>query len=144
VPPSQVERTRQLQPTELDKLRQLCVKEHAEQPKLREEQLKREKKAALPSPRLGMTVKQVLENTHMGTPMKVNRSVGSYGVHEQWVYGGWGVPLLRERPSHQLARVKPRAQGQGGGHMRGLARDVGESNEDKVLESLRSFALPMQ
>jgi len=34
---------------------------------------------------LGMTTEQVLLS--WGNPNDVNRSVGSWGVHEQWVYG---------------------------------------------------------
>jgi len=33
---------------------------------------------------LGMTKKMVMDS--MGEPDKVNRSVGSWGVHEQWIY----------------------------------------------------------
>jgi len=37
--------------------------------------------------RLGMTADQVRKSS-WGKPSSINRSVGSYGVHEQWVYGG--------------------------------------------------------
>ncbi len=36
--------------------------------------------------RAGMTAKQVLAS-NWGRPNSVNRTTGSYGVHEQWVYG---------------------------------------------------------
>jgi hypothetical protein len=36
----------------------------------------------------GMTAKQVVEQTSWGKPESINRSTGSWGVHEQWVYGG--------------------------------------------------------
>ncbi len=35
---------------------------------------------------LGMDVRQVLASR--GRPLDINRSTGSYGVHEQWVYVG--------------------------------------------------------
>lgn len=37
--------------------------------------------------RLGMTAQQA-RASNWGAPDKINRSSGSYGVHEQWVYGG--------------------------------------------------------
>lgn len=37
--------------------------------------------------RVGMTAKQVL-GSNWGRPESVNRTTGSYGTHEQWVYGG--------------------------------------------------------
>jgi len=36
--------------------------------------------------RMGMTRGQVRES--WGSPKRINRSVGSWGVHEQWVYSG--------------------------------------------------------
>lgn len=36
---------------------------------------------------IGMTAKQV-RASNWGAPAKINRSTGSYGVHEQWVYSG--------------------------------------------------------
>jgi len=35
--------------------------------------------------RIGMTTEQVI--AAWGRPRDINRTVGSYGVHEQWVYG---------------------------------------------------------
>lgn len=46
------------------------------------------RRAKLPGVRLGMTEKQVINGTNWGHPKSVNRSVGSWGVHEQWIYGG--------------------------------------------------------
>ena len=37
--------------------------------------------------RLGMTTEMV--QASWGHPRHINRSVGSWGVHEQWVYGGY-------------------------------------------------------
>lgn len=37
--------------------------------------------------RIGMTAKQV-RASNWGGPESINRSTGSYGTHEQWVYGG--------------------------------------------------------
>lgn len=36
---------------------------------------------------IGMTASQV-RASNWGKPQKINRSSGSYGIHEQWVYGG--------------------------------------------------------
>lgn len=36
---------------------------------------------------IGMTADQV-RGSNWGKPSSINRSTGSYGVHEQWVYGG--------------------------------------------------------
>ncbi len=48
------------------------------------------KLSKLPNPRLGMAAKTVAEKTNWGQPDKINRSGGSFGVHEQWVYEGKG------------------------------------------------------
>lgn len=40
-----------------------------------------------PEPALGMTSEEVERHTGWGIPEKKNISTGSYGVHEQWVYG---------------------------------------------------------
>jgi hypothetical protein len=45
-----------------------------------------EHRKSLPNARLGMSTKQVIERTNMGKPEKINRTVGRWGVHEQWVY----------------------------------------------------------
>ena len=37
--------------------------------------------------RVGMSAQDVFDSS-WGKPQKVNRTIGSYGVHEQWVYGG--------------------------------------------------------
>ena len=37
--------------------------------------------------RLGMTPKQVIEDTSWGKPKSINRTTNEYGVREQWVYG---------------------------------------------------------
>ena len=41
-----------------------------------------------PGVKIGMTSKQVIENTSWGKPNKVNRTTNRYGAREQWVYGG--------------------------------------------------------
>ncbi len=41
-----------------------------------------------PGVKIGMTAKQVIENTSWGKPNKVNRTTNRYGTREQWVYGG--------------------------------------------------------
>lgn len=40
-----------------------------------------------PGVKIGMTAKQVIENTSWGKPNKVNRTTNRYGTREQWVYG---------------------------------------------------------
>ena len=50
---------------------------------------------ALPNPRIGMSAKTVREKTKFGPPNDINRTVGKWGVHEQWVYGN-GVYLYFE------------------------------------------------
>ena len=42
----------------------------------------------LPTPRLGMSDRQVREKTSWGEPNRVNRTVTAGGVSEQWVYPG--------------------------------------------------------
>ena len=37
--------------------------------------------------RIGMTKEQV-KNSNWGRPNSINRSTGSFGTHEQWIYGG--------------------------------------------------------
>ena len=49
-----------------------------------------EERAALakkPSARIGMTAKQVRNNTNWGKPDKVNETLDSRGSFQQWVYG---------------------------------------------------------
>lgn len=41
-----------------------------------------------PGVRIGMTAKQVVENTSWGKPNKVNKTTNRHGTREQWVYGG--------------------------------------------------------
>ena len=38
---------------------------------------------------LGMNKKQVIAS--WGKPRDINKSVGSWGVHEQWIYGEYGT-----------------------------------------------------
>lgn len=41
-----------------------------------------------PDARIGMTGEQVINNTRMGKPDVINRTVGKRGPREQWVYEG--------------------------------------------------------
>lgn len=41
---------------------------------------------------IGMSEEQLL--CTLGKPKRINRSVGSWGVHKQWVYGKYGRPLV--------------------------------------------------
>jgi len=44
----------------------------------------------LPSPKLGMTTKQVAEKSNWGKPDQINRYGNASGTREQWVYDGRG------------------------------------------------------
>lgn len=44
-------------------------------------------KAALPTPRIGMTQKQVTDRTNWGQPESINTTTSSGRTTEQWVYG---------------------------------------------------------
>lgn len=46
------------------------------------------RKAKLPGVRLGMSKKTVMTKTNWGEPERINRTITSAGVREQWVYGG--------------------------------------------------------
>lgn len=48
-----------------------------------------------PGASIGMTAKQVLNNTSWGQPNKVNRTTTASGVDEQWVYGGGNYLYFR-------------------------------------------------
>lgn len=47
----------------------------------------RKRREALPSPRIGMTREQVINQTRWGKPYDVNRTTTARGTREQWVYG---------------------------------------------------------
>ncbi len=47
----------------------------------------RKRREAMPSPRIGMTVTQVIDQTTWGRPHAINRTTSARGVREQWVYG---------------------------------------------------------
>jgi len=54
------------------------------------EELKRkeqERLSKLPGVQIGMTTKQVLEQTSWGKPNRTNRTTTAHGTSEQWVYG---------------------------------------------------------
>lgn len=44
----------------------------------------------LPAPKLGMTMKQVVEKTSWGSPDRIHSTNSVYGKREQWVYEGVG------------------------------------------------------
>lgn len=54
--------------------------------RVKREQLEAARVAGLPSPKLGMTGKQVREKTNWGHPSHINTTGGKWGTHEQWVY----------------------------------------------------------
>lgn len=45
-------------------------------------------RASKPGARIGMTMKQVINETEWGKPGSINRTTTSNGTTEQWVYGG--------------------------------------------------------
>jgi hypothetical protein len=45
------------------------------------------RQAKLPGVRLGMSKKTVITKTNWGEPERINRTITSAGVREQWVYG---------------------------------------------------------
>lgn len=45
--------------------------------------------AKKPAAAIGMTKKQVLNNTNWGEPNSINTTTNKYGTHEQWVYGDY-------------------------------------------------------
>ena len=51
-------------------------------------QAERERRAKMPGARIGMTRKQVVDNTSWGPPEKINETISTYGTREQWVYDG--------------------------------------------------------
>lgn len=44
-------------------------------------------RAALPSPKLGMTQQQIVDQSNWGRPIDINRTITATGTREQWVYG---------------------------------------------------------
>jgi hypothetical protein len=48
------------------------------------------KQASAPGARIGMTPKQVINDTTWGAPTRVNRTTTASGVREQWVYDHCG------------------------------------------------------
>lgn len=46
----------------------------------------RQRLAALPKAKIGMTAKQVLDQSSWGSPDKINRTTTAQGFREQWVY----------------------------------------------------------
>ena len=48
---------------------------------------RQEKQAKKPGVKIGMTSKQVINDTKWGKPDEINRTTTQYQVSEQWVYG---------------------------------------------------------
>lgn len=55
--------------------------------KIKEQEIKEKAVKKSQGVRIGMTKQEVLDSS-WGKPTKINKTTGSYGVHEQWVYGG--------------------------------------------------------
>jgi len=71
-------------------VRELAVQQQRAAEAQREEEkrkLERSRVAKLPGVRIGMTVDQVLSQSHWGRPWSINRTTSATGVREQWVYG---------------------------------------------------------
>jgi hypothetical protein len=49
--------------------------------------LYRDELSKKPGVKIGMTKKQVIENSSWGKPISINKTKNRYGVNEQWVYG---------------------------------------------------------
>lgn len=62
-----------------------AAKEYDEQKAKKAEEAKQKRKSE--GVRIGMTKDEVL-GSNWGQPKSVNKTTGSYGTHEQWVYGG--------------------------------------------------------
>ena len=76
---------------ELEKNKLELEKKKQEEKELKEEkkrQLQRKIQSSKQGVSIGMTPKQVIEDTSWGKPQSVNRTTNQYGVHEQWGYGG--------------------------------------------------------
>lgn len=58
--------------------------QEAEQARLQAAEKARKKREGV---QLGMTQQEVLDSS-WGKPERINRTIASYGTHEQWVYGG--------------------------------------------------------
>ena len=63
---------------------QAADQDETDRKKTRREDLARRKKAGVT---LGMSQEEVIQSV-WGKPQKINRSTYTFGVHEQWVYGG--------------------------------------------------------
>ncbi len=62
-----------------------CLEESAKTQKWQQEQ--RIAQSKLPPPRIGMTKRQVTDNTNVGRPETINTTETANGTYEQWVYG---------------------------------------------------------
>jgi hypothetical protein len=60
-----------------------------------EQQREAERRAKLPGVKIGMTAKQVREETSWGPPQSINRTSTAGAVDEQWVYEGRNYLYLR-------------------------------------------------
>lgn len=53
-------------------------------------------RARLPSPRIGMTDRQVLEGTSWGAPLEINSTITGRSITQQWVYPGRNFLYFRD------------------------------------------------
>ena len=76
---------------ELEKKKLELEKKKQEEKELnleKKRQLQRKIQSSKPGVSIGMTSRQVIEDSSWGKPQSVNRTTNQYGVREQWVYGG--------------------------------------------------------
>ncbi len=80
------ERVRQEKQAQEEKKAQQRAEKKAERERAKRFEEQR-RQAAKPSPRIGMTRRQVVNDTNWGRPYDINRTTSGSGVREQWVYG---------------------------------------------------------
>jgi len=74
--------------TEIAQLKETIKNEYPEfEAKKAKQEAELKAKAKTEGVSIGMSQEQV-RNSNWGNPKSVNRTTGSYGTHEQWVYGG--------------------------------------------------------
>jgi len=79
------EKVRQAKQAQEERKVQQRAQEKAERERAKRLEEQR-RQAAKPSPRIGMTRQQVVNDTRWGRPYDINRTTSSSGVREQWVY----------------------------------------------------------
>ena len=78
--------TRDLQRARENAERQARIARQTAQKEQAKREAERQRRAAMPSPRIGMTMNQVVDQTNWGAPRDRNRTTTAKGTREQWVY----------------------------------------------------------